>query len=266
MRTHRLRPAFLLTLSLMCAALSAHAAGQGQTVHEGQYAQSDIIRGQGVYRAQCSTCHGTTGDAVGTVDLRRGRFRNAKSDEDLARLIGTGIPGTAMPPFTFEPAELTAIVAFIRAGFDVNATAVKLGDASRGRTLFSGKGACATCHRVNGKGPRVAPDLSDVGASRAAASIQGVLLDPGAYLTPINRPVRAVTREGKVITGRRLNEDTYTVQMLDDKEQLVTLDKSTLRDYHILQTSPMPSYKDKLTSEELADVMAYLVSLKGRYE
>ncbi len=263
MRTHRSRSAFLLTLSLMCAALSAHAAGQGQAVHEGQYAQTDIIRGQAVYRAQCATCHGTTGDAVGTVDLRRGRFRNAKSDEDLARLIGTGIPGTAMPPFKLEPAELTAIVAFIRAGFDVNATAVKLGDASRGQALFAGKGACATCHRVNGKGPRLAPDLSDVGASRPASSIQGVLLDPEAYLLPINRSIRAVTRDGKVFTGRRLNEDTYSVQMLDDQERLVSLTKSDLQEYEIFKTPKMPSYRGALTTDEIADLVAYLVSLKG---
>src|SRR5882672_10347507 len=199
----RSHAALLVAALVVCCALAGRAAGQAQAVHEGQYAQTDIIKGQGLYRAQCSTCHGTTGDAVGTVDLRRGRFRNAKSDEDLARLISTGIPGTAMPPFKLEPAELTAIVAFIRAGFDVNATAVKLGDAGRGEALFVGKGACATCHRVNGKGPRLAPDLSDVGASRPSSSIQGVLLDPEAYLLPINRSIRAVTRDGKVFTGRR---------------------------------------------------------------
>ena len=154
-------------------------------------------------------------------------------------------------------------ISFIRAGFDVNATAVKLGDARRGEALFAGKGGCATCHRVNGKGPRLAPDLSDVGASRPPSSIQGVLLDPGAYLLPINRPVRAVTRDGRVITGRRLNEDTYSVQMLDDKEQLVSLTKSDLKEYEVLKTPKMPSYRDKLTTDEIADLVAYLVSLKG---
>ena len=263
MSISRWRMALLLAMPLVFAGLAADVVGQGQTVHEGQYAQTDILSGEGIYRSQCSTCHGTTGDAVGNVDLRRGRFRNARSDEDLARLISAGIPATAMPSFKFAPAELTAIVAFIRAGFDVNATAVKLGDASRGRALFAGKGACATCHRVNGTGPRVAPDLSDVGASRPSASIQGVLLDPGAYLTPINRPVRAVTRDGKVFTGRRLNEDTYTVQMLDDKEQLVSLMKSDLKEYEVLKTPKMSSYRGKLTTDEIADLVAYLASLKG---
>jgi cytochrome c oxidase cbb3-type subunit III len=248
-------------ITLVMAA-GAHPRGQGQ-VHEGQYAQADIVKGQGIYRGQCATCHGTSGDAVGGVDLRRGRFRNARSDEDLARLISGGIPGTAMPAFKFEPAELTAIVAFIRAGFDVNAAAVKMGDAARGHGIFTGKGGCTACHRVNGQGPRLAPDLSDIGASRPAASIQGVLIDPATYLVPINRSVRAVTRDGKVITGRRLNEDTYTVQIFDEKEQLVSLTKAELKEYEVLKTPRMPSYKDKLTPDEIADLVAYLVSLKG---
>ena len=83
-------------------------------------------------------------------------------------------------------------------------------------------------------------------------------------MMPINRPVRAVTKDGKVVNGRRLNEDTYTVQLIDEQEKLVSLTKADLREYTILTTSPMPSYKDRLSENELADVVAYLLSLKGR--
>jgi mono/diheme cytochrome c family protein len=83
-------------------------------------------------------------------------------------------------------------------------------------------------------------------------------------MMPINRPVRAVTKDGKVINGRRLNEDTYTVQLIDEQEKLVSLTKADLREYAIQTTSPMPSYKDRLNENELADVVAYLLSLKGR--
>jgi hypothetical protein len=85
-----------------------------------------------------------------------------------------------------------------------------------------------------------------------------------SQMMPINRPVRIVTRDGRTIRGRRLNEDTYTVQLIDDQERLVSLVKADLREYTILTVSPMPSYKDKLTPDELADVVAYLLSLKGR--
>ena len=83
-------------------------------------------------------------------------------------------------------------------------------------------------------------------------------------MMPINRPIRAVTRDGRTINGRRLNEDTYTVQLIDDQERLVSLTKADLREYTILTTSPMPSFKTTLTGDEIADVMAYLLSLKGR--
>jgi hypothetical protein len=82
-------------------------------------------------------------------------------------------------------------------------------------------------------------------------------------MLPHNRSVRAVTREGKVFTGRRINEDTYTVQIIDDQEHLVSLVKADLRSYTISEKSSMQSYKGKLTPKEIADILAYLVSLKG---
>ena len=112
--------------------------------------------------------------------------------------------------------------------FDPSGTPVKVGTPERGKALFAGKGACATCHRVNGSGPRTAPDLSDIGALRTAGALQRSLVDPTSAMIPINRPVRIVTKDGRTIRGRRLNEDTYTVQLIDDKEQLVSLIKADL--------------------------------------
>ena len=82
-------------------------------------------------------------------------------------------------------------------------------------------------------------------------------------MMPINRPVRVVTKDGTVINGRRLNEDTYRVQLIDDRERLHSLLKADLREFTIAKTSPMPSYKDTLTPAEIADLLAYLLSLKG---
>jgi hypothetical protein len=82
-------------------------------------------------------------------------------------------------------------------------------------------------------------------------------------MLPANRPVRAVTVDGKVITGRRLNEDTYTVQLIDEQERLLSLSKANLREFTVLKSTPMPSYKDKFSSQELADLEAYLLSLRG---
>jgi putative heme-binding domain-containing protein len=167
-----------------------------------------------------------------------------------------------MPAFPFSNSELTAVVAYLRSMNVFDAAAIPLGEARHGQAIFERLG-CLSCHRVNGKGSRVAPNLSEIGAVRPASALQRSLLDPSSAMLPINRPVRAVTLAGKVIEGRRLNEDTYSVQLIDGQEHLVSIFKSDLREYHISTTSTMPSYRDTLTSVDLADLMAYLVSLRG---
>jgi len=239
------------------------AAQPPASAHPGEYAPADIAYGARLYDAQCTTCHGANGDGVGGVDLRSGRFRNAVTDQDLTRVILTGIQGTGMQAFKFDPAEVAGIIAYLRNMNTFDRGSVKPGDADRGKATFAGKGDCFRCHRVGAQGSRLAPDLSDVGAVRSAASLLRSLTDPTSQMMPINRPVRAVTRDGRVITGRRLNEDTYTVQLLDDQERLVSLTKADLREFTVQTTSPMPSYRN-LSADELADLVAYLLSLKGR--
>jgi putative heme-binding domain-containing protein len=230
--------------------------------HSGVYPQMDIQNGALLYGANCAQCHGATGDAVPGVDLKVG-IRRVSTDQQLAELITTGIQGTAMPATPLGPPELTALVAYLRSMRDFNAPMVMVGDTARGRALFEGKGACTSCHRVQSTGSRVAPDLSDIGAARAADAIWHSLLDPTSAMRPINRPVRIVTKDGKTINGRRLNEDTYSLQIIDDQEHLLSLMKSDLRSFTVIKTSTMPSYKDKLTSQEIADIVSYLASLKG---
>jgi cytochrome c oxidase cbb3-type subunit 3 len=227
------------------------------------YSAADIEAGARIYRAQCALCHGANGDLVSGIDLRKGQFRRSTSNEDLAKVIVNGIPGTGMPPSSMQPAEIAATIAFIRAGFDPDARPVRVGDAGRGRALFEGKAACNTCHRVRGMGPRTAPDLSDIGTARAPDALHAALLDPSARMMPINRPVRIVMKNGTTINGRRLNEDTYTVQIIDDKEQLRSVLKADMRSYVVETKSTMPSYAKTLTADELADVIAYLLTLKG---
>jgi putative heme-binding domain-containing protein len=197
------------------------------------------------------------------VNFRAGQFKRVISDNDLRATITTGVPGTAMQPFTFGAAELTGIVSYLRNMGNFNARGLLLGNASRGQALFEGAGNCTSCHAVNGKGPRVAPDLGDIGVLRTAEFIHRTLIDPAGSMLPSNRPVRAVTRDGKVINGRRLNEDTYTVQLIDERERLVSLTKSDLSEYTVLKTTSMPAYKDKFNAQELADLEAYLLALRG---
>jgi putative heme-binding domain-containing protein len=251
-------PAAALTIALAGATVAAQLLTPD---HPGQYAQEDIAAGSRVYGPQCSPCHGRDGDQISGIDLRRGVFRRSVTDEDLASVITTGTPG-GMPPFKLQPAELAGVVAYIRARFDATAS-VAVGDAARGRTIFEGKGTCGACHRVNGQGPRLAPDLSDVGIARTPAALERSVRDPSSAMLPINRPVRLTTKDGHVIRGRRLNEDTFTVQILDEEERLQSIPKRGLRAFEVETKSPMPSYADRLTRDEIADLVAYLLTLKG---
>jgi cytochrome c oxidase cbb3-type subunit III len=250
---------YRLVSLLVCALIGSPLAAQ---TGDHQYTTQDIEAGSRLYSGQCSQCHGPNGDTVSGINLRRGQFRRPLSDDELRQTITTGVPGTGMPPFTFQAPELDGLVAFIRAGFDIGGMAVKVGDARRGQTLFEGKGACTTCHRVYGRGPRVAPDLSEVGAIRSPAQLFRSLTAPTTQMMPINRPVRIVTRDGRTIRGRRLNEDTYTVQLIDDEERLLSLDKADIREIEVGKSSPMPPAA-MLAGDDLADMIAYLLSLTG---
>jgi putative heme-binding domain-containing protein len=232
--------------------------------HSGQYPATDITAGSTAYHAHCAQCHGPNGVGVGGIDLRRGRLPRAATDDALAALVTSGIPGTGMPSFRFNADEMRGLIAFVRAGLgvDANAPPARLGDAARGRTIFEGEGRCLSCHRVGPAGSRAGPDLTDIGGSRTPAAIHRSLLDPTGSMRPINRPVRAVTRDGAIVTGRRLNEDTYTVQIATAEGRLVPLVKRELKEWSVALRSPMPSYKDRLNPDDLADLLAYLVSLK----
>jgi len=266
MRTHPLRKSAALTACAIAALIATPALAQ-QTQptaqHAGEYSQADIQAGSIVYASQCGQCHGPNGDQVAGIDLRAGRFRNVSSDDDIKRVVTNGIPGTSMPGRKLQPAQLNAVVAFVRNMRDFNSAVVAMGDVSRGQALFEGKGGCGSCHRVGAKGSRTAPDLSEIGSMRNPAALQQSLIDPTSAMMPINRPVRIVTKDGRTITGRRVNEDTYSVQLVTSQEKLQSIVKSDIREYDILKTSTMPSFTDKLAPPEIADLVAYLASLRA---
>src|SRR5215470_15791431 len=123
--------------------------GAGQApLHDAQYPDADIAYGAKLYADKCITCHGAQGDAIGGVNLRSGTFRNAVIDRDLERFIRAGSPA-GMPAFAaMDAGDMAGIIAYLRNMNVFDATAVKTGNAARGRALFAGKGACTGCHRV----------------------------------------------------------------------------------------------------------------------
>jgi putative heme-binding domain-containing protein len=252
------------TLALLGSAVFLAAQNPTMQGHPEDYPRADIEYGARLYSQQCDRCHGANGTGVSGVDLRSGKFRNAATDQQLKAVLTKGFPSAGMPPFPLDAADLTGLVAYLRNMNTLDRGSMKTGNAELGKLIFEGKGTCLNCHRVENKGSRKAPNLDDIGSIRSAGSIERSLLDPNNQMMPINRPVHIVTRDGKVIDGRRLNEDTYTVQIADEEGRLISLAKPELREFTISTKSNMPSFKGELTPDELADLVSYLLTLKGQ--
>jgi cytochrome c oxidase cbb3-type subunit III len=239
-------------------------AAAGTLLAQHSYSPGDVQDGQRLFLANCAACHGPEGDAVPGVDLGHGKFQRASSDDDLIKIIQKGIANTAMPPNNFTDFQAGTIVAYLRDMAQPAAqSTLSAGNAMAGKAIFDGKGACLACHRVRGNGSRVGPELTDIGSLRRAVELERSVLDPDAEVLPQNRYFRVVTRDGAAITGRLLNQDAFTVQLMDSSERLLSFSKANLREYAFVDKSPMPSYAGKLSPKELSDLVSYLASLKG---
>ncbi len=245
---------FQLTVLFATLASAAVSAQHG-------YTRAEVENGARLFQASCATCHGPKGDVVRGVALLARQYKRATSDEQLVKIIIEGIPGTSMPPNNYSALEAGMIVAYLRgiaAGDNVTVTA---GDLARGKALFEGRGKCATCHTPES---RTAPSLAEVGVLRRPLELEQAILDPSAELHPDYRYVRAVTKSGTVVTGRLLNQSTFSVQILDSAQNLRAFDRADLREFVINQTSEMPPYRGTLDSQEVADLVMYLTTLRGR--
>ena len=246
--------------------LAASCAAMGQ---EHSYSPADIQAGADLYRANCLGCHGDEGAAVPGTDLSTGRFRHASSDEDLIRVIRNGIPDTPMAPHRhLSVGQARTLVAFLRSlssGGGLAAeeeTEVAVGNPARGRELFFGGAQCSTCHGVDGGGSLLSPDLAGIGARRSPASLQRAMLRPNAEIRPEHRFYRVVPADGREVLGLLMNQDTHSVQMLNAEEGLVSYLKADLREHGFID-SPMPTYQDLLNEAQVADLVAYMLSLNG---
>ena len=223
----------------------------------------DIENGARAYQGSCAACHGPDGNLIAGVDFGRGVLRRSYTDDEIVRIIVDGIPDTPMPPSpATSEAQALQIVAYLRSLPETATDAGVGGDAARGREIVRSSSDCMTCHRIDGAGSALGPDLSRIGLDRRAAELVRALVDPNAEVQPNQRTYRVTPRRGEPVTGRLLNHDTFTVQLFDTQGQLRSFDKAELRDFGIVD-SPMLSYRDKLSPQALADVVSYLVSLRG---
>src|SRR5580704_19524311 len=236
--------------------------------------------GEFQFRSNCAFCHGLGARGGGRgPDLTRAQKRHGNADAELFRTINEGVPGTAMPPngatqqgVGMTETEIWQVIAYIRS-VQVKAPAQPLGDAARGKTLFYGAAACSTCHMIEGKGGRLGPDLTTTGSSRATNYLVESVRNPSRRLaqgiseamkefSQEYETVKVETADGQKFTGVVLNEDHFTLQMLDLREQLHLFEKDKLRSYEKSRESLMPAYDQKMLSDkDLQDILAFLLSV-----
>src|SRR5262249_19039962 len=139
---------------------------------------ADIEEGARNFGNFCAGCHGPDGNAMADADLTKPKLRHATTDDQIANIILTGIPGTPMPPNTVNQRQLFTLVAYIRSLSTAPPRSTAQGDAARGQAIFENKGECLTCHRVRDKGSQIGPNLSDIGILRRAGELEKSLTDP----------------------------------------------------------------------------------------
>jgi putative heme-binding domain-containing protein len=254
---------FLLS-AIFLATLVPLQAQHGSSPDRPFSTPEDEAAGAQSFRSQCAACHGPggSGGVVGP-SLTTGTFKNGGSDEALFRVITKGIPGTAMTAFALNGRETWQLIAFLRAANIGKAAEQAKGDAAKGEQVFNANG-CGRCH-TNGKaGGFIGPDLSEIGSRRSLAQLESSLLDPDADVAQDYWSIRARMKNGQTVTGIRLNEDMTSFQIREAAGRLRSLWKTDLASYEIVRTSPMPSFKGKLSAGDLENLIAYLANLRAQ--
>jgi cytochrome c oxidase cbb3-type subunit III len=240
--------------------------------------QEAIQRGRTLFDASCSGCHGADGHGGSRgPSLEAGRFRHGNSDAALFRTITKGLIDD-MPPFRLRNEEVLDIISFLRVirGETQREDPLKIED---GRNIFFGRGNCFRCHMLNGQGGRLGPDLSNTDSPMTTDYLAQSIRDPSASL-PVDRSatveigaarlkkyakVTLIDRNGKRVTGVRLNEDSFSVQLMDQQEEIHLALKRNLKEVVYHHESMMPAYDERMLSNaDLDNLIVFLGSLKSR--
>jgi putative heme-binding domain-containing protein len=233
--------------------------------------------GEFEFRANCAFCHGLGARGGGRgPDLTRTPKKHGDSDAEIFGTINNGVAGTAMPPngatqqgVGMTEEEIWQVVTYIRS-VEKKPGAVN-GDAKHGRELFYGNAGCATCHMFNGQGGRLGPDLTGAGTARSTDYLVESVRNPSRRLaqgiseamkefSAEYETVDVVASDGTKYQGTLLNEDSFTIQFIDMRENVHSFDKAALKSWRKSRESLMPAYDEKaLPEKNLQDLLAFLV-------
>ena len=271
-------PRSVVPVSLLLLTMAAAAFPQTTNPYA---ADSKMAKaGEFQFRINCAFCHGLGARGGGRgPDLTRAHKPHGDSDAELFGTISNGIPGTAMPSngstgqgVGMTDEEIWQVITYLRS-VEVKAPTIPVGDAAHGKQLFYGDANCSGCHMVQGRGGRLGPDLTTVGSARAADYIVDSVRHPSRRLAQglleatkefpqEYETVTVVTAEGKEIKGVTLNEDNFSVQLMDASERVYMFEKDKLRSFQVSRVSLMPVYDNALLNDkDLQDIVTYLLSV-----
>jgi putative heme-binding domain-containing protein len=270
---------FVFLMIMTVAAVSSAADDRNPYASDPKAAKA----GEYEFRINCALCHGLGAHGGGRgPDLTRAQKKHTHNDAEMFQVITNGIAGTVMPAngtngqgVGMTDEEIWQIITYIRS-VEMKAPAKPIGNAEHGKQLFYGDANCSLCHTVAGKGGRVGPELTAVGGSRTREAIIDSVRNPSRRLawglTEATKEfpqeyetVTVLTADGTEIKGFALNEDNFSVQMMDASEQIHLLEKDKLRSFKKSRESMMPVYKpDLLSDKDLDDIVAYLISVGAK--
>ena len=224
--------------------------------------EADIGIGRRLFLGRCALCHGQDGEGGRGAALNTGQFRHGTLDLEMFMTIRNGIANTEMPGTFLTDPDVWRLVAYVKRLGSTRAPEEKAaGDEHAGRAIYAGQG-CATCHRIDGSGGDLGPDLSAVGAQSSLRYLRESIVAPNAYIALGYRSVTVITANGAKIRGIHLNEDDYSIQLRDVDGNPRSFLKSELKDIRYERESLMPPYA--LLEHDLDNLLAYLKSLKGK--
>lgn len=222
-----------------------------------------IQEGMAAFRANCAYCHGMDAKGMRGPDLTS-VYGGGATEESLYRTVRQGVPGTEMPPagvFLQEP-DTWKVLMYLRTLNVPPPNEAPRGDAQNGEKVFRAR--CASCHRVNGRGGVLGPDLSRIGVGRTRAALTRQIRGAVEDIRPGYEPVTIAMEGGRTVRGTRKNEDLFSVQIMDTTERLQGVVKSEVRAVTPEKKSLMPAYGvDQLNARDLDDLLQYLATLRA---
>lgn len=154
------------------------------------------------------------------------------------------------------------VVGYVRTLGDTGPVEAAKGDATKGKTVYDANG-CSLCHAIGMTGGGVGPQLTTIGRSRPPKYFYEFLRDPGKNPPAGYDLVRVIKKDGRELTGIRVNEDSFTIVLRDVGGHFYSFDKTQLKK---IEPQPgktvMPSYGN-LSETDMDNLVAYLSSLKG---